>query len=71
MKSRALCLSNTNFPGPVVEAVGNGNWSLPDPPVFKALDRFRILVTWKSARGLDPIDSELLFRIMELNSENV
>lgn len=65
---RAIADHNQRFPGPLLEFVG-GLWRLPEPPIVTGSDRLRILATWFD--GLDPVDSALLFRVVELNSEKV
>lgn len=66
--ARAVCGHNARFPGPTMEHV-DGKWRLSDPLILTGSDRLRILSTWFG--GLDPVDSELLFRIIERNSETV
>lgn len=65
---RALSDHNRRFPGPLLEFdSGRGRWGLPERPVVTGSDRLRILDTWRGQYGLDPVDSALLFRIIELN----
>lgn len=66
VKRRAVSMHYPRFPGPTMEQ-GLDGWGFPDPLVVTGSDRLRIMATWFG--GLNSVDSALLFRIIELNSE--
>lgn len=56
--------------GPIIEKKPSGLFGFPNPPIVQECDVRRIVTDVQSRRGLGQIDSMLLWRILEINSES-
>lgn len=68
MRNRYLIAEDGRI-GPIVEIRSDGKFGLPDPPIVQPMDTRRILTDVREQRPLRPVDSALLWKIIERNSE--
>lgn len=67
---RAVMCDSLGRRGPMLERQANGRWGFPNPPILTSADKRRIVASVDDGQGLDQIDSKLIWRILEINSES-